>query len=265
MRPKIIFPTWLCVVMVFLASAIWAAAQTPGNVVIAKIKGDVNVIGADGKSAAAKEGMKITQGSTIVTGADGSATLLFSNGSLINLGKESKLKVDEFTQKPAAAVAGVMEKGVSRTLLNLSQGEVTGNVNKLNPDSVYEIKTPVGVAGIRGTKFIITIRKDPKTNSYKAVFSVGSGKIEVNIGSGAGQLLGDSDSLIITADVNMTTGVVTVQNKQIGQITAAELQILKNLARPPNSTLPGGETTHRPPPPPPPPPPPANPTPGAGQ
>src|SRR5438552_16988513 len=37
--------------------------------------------------------------------------------------------------------------------LNLPDGTMLGNVNKLSAASRYEIKTPNGAAGIRGTKF----------------------------------------------------------------------------------------------------------------
>jgi hypothetical protein len=42
---------------------------------------------------------------------------------------------------------------VSDTELDLRSGKVFGNVKKLSAMSTYEIKTPTGVAGIRGTSF----------------------------------------------------------------------------------------------------------------
>ena len=174
---------------------------------------------------------------------------MLSNGSLVKLGKDTKMKIDEFTQSPSPAVAGIMEKGVSRTLFNLSIGEINGSVNKLNVNSLYQIKTPVGVAGIRGTLYHIVVRKDPSTNSYIATFDVGTGNVGINIGTQAGPILGASESLTIMADVNMETGAVTVNNQQIGQISPADLQILNNLPKPPPpEEPPTGETAPPPPP-----------------
>jgi len=44
---------------------------------------------------------------------------------------------------------------VSDTELDLQSGKIFGSVKKLSAMSKYEIKTPVGVAGIRGTKFVL--------------------------------------------------------------------------------------------------------------
>ena len=44
---------------------------------------------------------------------------------------------------------------VSETQLDLKAGRIFGTVKKLSPASVYEIKVPNGVAGIRGTIYLI--------------------------------------------------------------------------------------------------------------
>ena len=57
----------------------------------------------------------------------------------------------------------------SKTTLNLSYGEMVGDVKKLNTSSSYSIKTPVGAAGIRGTIYRIVFRP---TSNGKAFFTV---------------------------------------------------------------------------------------------
>jgi len=49
---------------------------------------------------------------------------------------------------------------VSDTELDLRQGTIFGNVKKLSAASQYLIKTPNGIAGIRGTTFIISANGD---------------------------------------------------------------------------------------------------------
>jgi len=44
---------------------------------------------------------------------------------------------------------------VSDTELDLRQGTIFGNVKKLSAASQYLIKTPNGVAGVRGTTFVV--------------------------------------------------------------------------------------------------------------
>jgi len=49
---------------------------------------------------------------------------------------------------------------VSDTELDLRQGTIFGNVKKLSAASLYQIKTPNGIAGVRGTTFIISANGD---------------------------------------------------------------------------------------------------------
>jgi len=49
---------------------------------------------------------------------------------------------------------------VSDTELDLRQGTIFGNVKKLSAASQYLIKTPNGIAGVRGTTFIISANGD---------------------------------------------------------------------------------------------------------
>ena len=68
----------------------------------------------------------------------------------IRIFENSVLSVDKLTL--AKTGAGI----VSETQLDLKAGRIFGTVKKLSAASIYEIKVPNGVAGIRGTIYLIS-------------------------------------------------------------------------------------------------------------
>jgi hypothetical protein len=103
---------------------------------------------------------------------------------------------------------------VSDTELDLRQGTVFGNVKKLSAASQYLIKTPNGVAGVRGTTFII---------GANGGVTVVVGSLVLSHVNGSGQVVtavlnaGDSFNPQTGLIVNILTGVAT--NPLTGQTT----------------------------------------------
>lgn len=159
----------------FFSSA-WAQTQA-GQIKIARVEREVTKLMADGTTAALKNGDLVTEKDTVVTGKDSSVVLVFMNGSSVKLGAESKLAIEEFKMDPLAEDINMAdfadrkkgEPSVSKTTLNLTYGEMVGDVKKLNTSSSYSIKTPVGAAGIRGTIYRIVYKP---TSDGKAFFTV---------------------------------------------------------------------------------------------
>lgn len=97
-----------------------------------------------------KPNMKLVAGSTIRTGADGTADISVNGtASAIRLTNSTTLEI------PVMSYVGTAREGDTTTMLNLLSGSVIGNVKKISANSRYEIMTPHGVAGIRGTDFKI--------------------------------------------------------------------------------------------------------------
>jgi hypothetical protein len=160
----------------FVATALslTASAQTAaGQIKAAKVEGQVTKISASGASVPLKSGDTLAESDAVLTGKGASVVLVFSNGSSVKVGSESRLAIDEFKMDPLAEEIKPSElKGepsVSKTTLNLAYGEMVGDVKKLNKSSSYSIKTPVGAAGIRGTIYRIVFK--PSTDG-KAFFTV---------------------------------------------------------------------------------------------
>jgi len=94
-----------------------------------------------------REGMVLRSGSTITTAGSSTVDLFLGNSAgVIRLAENSTISLDQLLLKPTGADT------VVDVQLNLPDGEMYFNVNKLSKGSRYEIKMPNGVAGIRGTK-----------------------------------------------------------------------------------------------------------------
>jgi hypothetical protein len=92
--------------------------------------------------------MKFDAGITIRTGSDGMADLSVNGfSSAVRITNNTTLQI------PTMTYVGTAREGDTTTMLNLVSGSVLGNVKKITKNSRYEIMTPHGVAGVRGTDF----------------------------------------------------------------------------------------------------------------
>ena len=197
-----------------------AQATDPGRIVLARVTGDVSVTNkATQVAARAANAQEIAQGSIVTTPKGGSVVLVFSNGATINLKEDSVLDIEQFLQDPFGdpfnPATATDEPSVSNTKLNLTRGELVGNVKHLKKDkgSSFSVQTPVGAAGIRGTTFRIVYRPD---GTGKAFFSLttaegnvelATGTVTLPVAAGAGK---EAKEVVLEATVNPTTGAVTL-------------------------------------------------------
>jgi hypothetical protein len=99
----------------------------------------------------ASVGTRLQQGSVIRT-APGTVCDLFlgDNGPVVRVTENTQLGIDALT------VDRTGQENVIETQLDLRNGRILGNVKHLAAASKYEVKTPLGVAGIRGTQYDIS-------------------------------------------------------------------------------------------------------------
>jgi hypothetical protein len=114
-----------------------------------------------GRESPLKVGDILREGDRL-NAADGSkAFLVFSNGSEITLYQNSSLRILSIEQEPYTSkrVYNELEADPSKsqTLLELDYGQLDGHVKKLTKESSFDIKTALGTAAIRGTKFRIRL------------------------------------------------------------------------------------------------------------
>jgi hypothetical protein len=97
-------------------------------------------------------GMMLDAGVTINTGPD-SYVYLNVNGSMsaVRVSADTTLVLEKMDR------IGPGREGDTETMLNLQAGSILGQVQKVSANSRYEITTPHGVAGIRGTDWSVTV------------------------------------------------------------------------------------------------------------
>jgi streptogramin lyase len=134
-----------------------AAAMKPGKIRVIEVNGSgARSINAQGATSELKRGDFLSQGVRVITGPEASVELAFENGSSVVVKPGSEFSIDQFLADPFDSQEidyGSLEyePTMSVTRTNLKSGEIFFHVEKLKERSTYEIVTPVGIAGIRGT------------------------------------------------------------------------------------------------------------------
>jgi hypothetical protein len=217
--------------MVFLPLSLWAQTQA-GAIKAVRVSGTVVRAAAIGTAPQPlTEGGSLIETDTVTTGPNSSVVLVFANGASIKLGADSRLAIEEFKMDPLAADIAVAslerEPNVSKTRLNLAYGEMVGNVKTLNKSggSEFNIKTPVGAAGIRGTTFRIVMRFAASgqvtfTLSTSEGTVVFTGTVQV-AGSGTTSPGGTTEEVQV-ADGQEVTAVATV-DPATNQVTTVQV------------------------------------------
>lgn len=140
------------VITTLIAGANAYAQSQPGRAEVRAVKGTAYYSPSAGAPMEPlKVGAVMGPGSTIKTGPAGTVDLFLGRSvGVLRVIENTTLGFDKlaFTDTGADTVVEVQ--------LNLPEGTILGNVEKLSTASKYEIKVPNGVAGIRGTKFRIS-------------------------------------------------------------------------------------------------------------
>ena len=114
-----------------------------------------------GRESVLKAGDILREGDRLNSTEGSKAFLVFSNGSEITLYQNSSLSILSIEQEPYSIkrVYNELEADPSKsqTLLELDYGQIDGHVKKLTKKSSFDIKTALGTAAIRGTRFSISL------------------------------------------------------------------------------------------------------------
>ena len=114
-----------------------------------------------GRESVVKAGDILREGDRLNSTKGSKAFIVFSNGSEITLYENSSLSIITIEQEPYNSKRVynelVADPSKSKTLLELDYGQLDGHVKKLTKESSFNIKTALGTAAIRGTKFRIRL------------------------------------------------------------------------------------------------------------
>jgi hypothetical protein len=127
------------------------AAPRQNQAVVRTVRGTANYstdAGANWKKL--NVGARLNQNSVVRTAPGATVDLFLGvNGPVVRVTEATTMGIDKLTMD-ATGVETVIE-----TQLDLRNGRILGNVKRLAAASRYEVKTPQGVAGIRGTRYDI--------------------------------------------------------------------------------------------------------------
>jgi sulfatase modifying factor 1 len=139
----------------------------------------------------------------ILTGSDSSVDLLFENGVVLQVQPNTEFSIDKFQLDPFNA-DGLDYKNLTNepttsvTQMKLDAGTILASSKKLKDGSRFEIITPIGTCGIRGTRFFVQTEK--LKGSSTAMVGVAEGLVEFTTSKGqsrevaAGETLGVSET-----------------------------------------------------------------------
>lgn len=141
-----------------LAAAILALSSSAfaADIGIVKVsKGSVQ-LQRGAERIVAKVGTAVQSADVIVTGADGTAGITFTDNSLVSIGPNSIFAIDKY-RFDSTTHAGEFEG-------NLRQGRlaaVSGKMVKQSPETM-KIRTPSAIMGVRGTEFVVQVDEPRK-------------------------------------------------------------------------------------------------------
>jgi FecR protein len=144
---------YLMVLAVAIVSSLKAAepGRIQGHATVRTVHGTAS-FSFGGQSQVLKPGMMLDPGVTITTGPD-SYIYLNINGSMsaVRVSADTTLILEKMDR------IGSGREGDTETMLNIQAGSILGQVQKVGANSRYEITTPHGVAGIRGTDWSVVV------------------------------------------------------------------------------------------------------------
>ena len=110
----------------------------------------------NGTQVAAPVGASVQASDVIMTGADGSAGITFTDNSLVSVGPNSVFAIDKY-RFDSTTHAGEFEGSLRKGRL----AAISGKMVKQSPESM-KIRTPSAIMGVRGTEFVVQVDEEKK-------------------------------------------------------------------------------------------------------
>lgn len=104
-----------------------------------------------GKRLPASVGTAVQEADKVITGADGSAGITFTDNSLLSVGPNSVLEIQKY-QFDSTTHAGQFDASLKKGTLAV----ISGKMVKQSPESM-RVRTPSSIMGVRGTEFVVKV------------------------------------------------------------------------------------------------------------
>jgi len=143
----------LYAVMITLVSTVgcFSADDTIG--LVNEVKGKVCIV-RDGQQYAPENGFRLKISDTLQTGPDAAIGVTFNDETVLSIGANSELAVNEYVFNPDQSRFSFVVKIIRGTAAYMS-----GLIAKISPESARFI-TPSASIGIRGTKMVIQVEQE---------------------------------------------------------------------------------------------------------
>jgi hypothetical protein len=158
----------------------------------------------------ATNGMELAVGDTITTGSNGSATLTFFDGSVMEIKANSEILVNELTTLSTGSTVVSLKEQVGNTI---------NRIGKLvDSSSKYEVDTPAAVAVVRGTVFDLLVLQNGtttvKAEQDSVSFSASGVTVTVNQGFQSSAVVGGKPSTPLAITTVTPTATATSTSGQ---------------------------------------------------
>ena len=149
--------------LVMLLAAIgFSALAQAADIGLVKVSRGTVEIQRDGARLPAAVGAGLRTADVIVTGADSSAGITFTDNSLVSIGPNSVFAIDKY-RFDTTTHAGEFEGSLRQGRLAAASGKMV----KQSPESM-KIRTPSAIMGVRGTDFVVQV--DPPVAAAAAKY-----------------------------------------------------------------------------------------------
>ena len=155
---------YLIKILIFVILTFTSVANASNNSFVGVIGAAVGDI-KNQKNESLSNGSKIFFGDTIISKSKSNAQILFLDQTVLTLGEETELTIDEFVYDPNSQDGSFVSTVKTGTVKF-----ITGQISKKNPDNL-EVKVPAGTLGARGTEFVIL----SESNNESTVVLLGPG------------------------------------------------------------------------------------------
>jgi len=142
------------VLTICVSVAVPALAQDALTGEVIDLYGEAFVLDSEtGEWLALAVGNSVREGDRIKTGDEGTVTLLLER-DMIRMGPATEVVLSDLTITREEGEDGTFRE-TTTTVLTLILGKVYARVKELRGDSLFEVRTEISIAGVRGTEFSV--------------------------------------------------------------------------------------------------------------
>ncbi len=154
--------------------------QPPQPARIIAIDGTPSLMRANGNEESITLSSQLFSGDRVITGPGQSLRVKFADGSELQVLENTEVRFDKLSY--------LKDTGMVDTRIRLPHGRVNSRVEKLAPNSRYQIQTPAAITAVRGTQYRVATDRNQvsRTEVTEGSVAVSAGAITRTVETGFG-------------------------------------------------------------------------------